>query len=147
MKIRNAELESFGNLLFDLPLKGRKSRMRTRFIRLIDNHLEQIVNTERSQLIDDYAEKNEDGKPVNDGKGNITLKKEYMETFSKELAILMDESLVIEETEEHKDMFLAIAKIILEGDFEVSGNIASMYDGWCDQFEEVENNYGERESE
>lgn len=143
MKFKNDHLESLGNLLFDLALKGKESRMRTRFIKIIDSHLQEVVNSERTQLINDYAEKDEDNEPVNDGKGNITLKSEYMDTFAEELRVLMDESLIVSKNEENKDMLLALADIILEGDFEVSGMVASLYDSWCIEFEAVKDNYKE----
>lgn len=144
MKFKNHEVEDIANLLFSLSLKGKESRMRTRFVSLLEQQLNDVIVKENRELIEHYAER--------DGEGNIAvdqenpnmfkLKKETAQEYHEERHALLNEYFYIEENESNKMMILTVVEIVLEGDFEVSGKIAKLYDGWCEEFEAVAVDYG-----
>lgn len=141
MKIKNHEIESFGKFLYNLKLRGKASRMRTRMINLLDSHLIKF-NEERLQIIHESAQKNEDGTiKYEENTNNILLKPEKLEEINNELSLLLNEELIIEENETHKDMILCVADIILNCDEEMSDQQAFQYDKWCCMFEEAISNY------
>lgn len=141
MKIINKDLESFGRLLHSLLLNGKDSRMRTRLLKVIDTHLREVVAEETNQLIDQYAIKDDEGELVLVGENQFKLVEETSHLYHKEISELMNEHMHIEENDTNKDMLLSVASFILEGDFEVSGDMALQYDEWCDEFEKVIENY------
>lgn len=147
MKFKNHELEALAQILFDIPLKGKESRMRTRFLAMLTEHLGNVVNKEKQFLIEEYADRNLDGtiKTSEENPNDIYIQKEKQDEFYKEFNDLMNEDFHIEENEANKMVLLTVADIMLNGDFEVSGDVAVLYDKWCDQFEEVKAKYVESE--
>lgn len=147
MKFKNHEIEVLRNILFDMSLKIKESRMRTRFVEILTNHLVNVVNKERAFLIEEYADRNLDGtiKTVKDNPNDIYIQDGKKDEFYKEFNELMNEDFHIEENEANKMVLLTVADIMLNGDFEVSGEVAVLYDKWCDQFEEVKEKYAESE--
>lgn len=144
MKFKNYEVEDLANLLFNLSLKGKDSRMRTRFVTLLEHQLNNIIIKEEKELIDQYAKKDEEGNIVTDQENSnvFELKKETAQEYHEERHSLLNEYFYIEENESNKMVILTVAEIILEGDFEVSGKMAKQYDEWCEQFEAVAVDYG-----
>lgn len=147
MKIKNSEVQHLGQLLFDLSLKGKMSRMRTRFVNILDLHLKEVIAAEQKMLVDQYAKKDEDGNFVvsKEREGDIVLKEETVREYHQEFDTLMSEYMYIDELEANKNMLLSVSEIMLEGDFEVSGEVAEMYDKWCEMFEEVVTTYEKQE--
>lgn len=145
MKIKNLDIESFGKLLYSLKLKGKDSRMRTRMVNLIDNHLK-IFNEERTLLIEENAQKNEDGslKFEQDSETSVLLKPEKIDDFNREFILLLNEELIIEETESNKDMILSISNIMSNLDLEFSEEEAIQYDMLCEIFEKASENYSSK---
>lgn len=132
MYMKNYEVAGFGEFLLDLKLKGKQSRMRTRFIRLLQDQLN-LVNEERNSLLDDYAAKDENGDFITemiDGKESIVL--ENGEEYNLEMTKLMNEFFIIEETQERELMLNEVRNIVLECDLEFSGAEAVAYDRWCE---------------
>lgn len=60
----------------------------TKNINKIDNELKAYIE-EKSKLIDKYGEKDKEGKLKIDEKGNIPLKKEYIEDYNKDIKELL----------------------------------------------------------
>lgn len=146
MKFKNHEIKPMHDLLYVAVLKGKESRMRTRFTNLLRDHLNILV-TEEIELLKEFAEKNSDGSFKLDPK-NPTMPqiiKEKEDIFQSEHIDLMNEDFYIEENEANKMVLLQVADIMLNGDFEVSGDVAVLYDKWCEQFEEVKQRYAESE--
>lgn len=143
LKFKNYELEPLANLLYDLELKGKDSRMRTRFIKVIATHLNDIVQKERADLIQEYATKNEDGsiKVVEGREHDVYIDPLREAEFYNEIEVLMAEELYIEESEGNKNMLLSVAETVLNGEIVVKGELASLYDMWCEEFEKVKDNY------
>jgi hypothetical protein len=137
MRINNFEVKEFVGFLVSLKLSGKESRMRTRFCRLLGEHIKQYED-ERSLLIEQYAEKDSDGKPVivDDG-GREVYKITDSEAFNREFGILHREEFIIAHSEDRIEMLKAIKDIVLNVDMEFDGENAFIYDRWCEIVEEV----------
>lgn len=139
MIVKNYEIAKFGEYLLELKLKGKQSRMRTRFIRLMQGQLD-LVNEERSNLLIDYAIKDEDGEPVKnkDENGEEFISLENGNEYNLEIQKLMTEDFIIEETAERLDMLREVRDTILNSEEEFSGVEAMQYDRWCEIVEDIE---------
>ena len=132
VKIENRYLQQAISLLFDLPLRGKQSRHRTKFIKLLQNRLKE-VEEERVQLAKEYAEKDENGNPIVEN-NRYKIAEKYKEEFFKEFEALMSEELVIE-GENFKETLEVVRDILLNCDEYFSGEQAFVYDYLCEQFE------------
>lgn len=137
-------MNAFGKLIMELTLKGKESRMRTRLFKSIETHCNDVLEHERRTLIEQYANRHENGDFVflDDEKNTVSIKEE----FYMEYETLLNEYFYIDHNESNKDMLLAIAKVMLAGDFDVTPDIAYMYDGWCNEFEQVIEHYEKNEN-
>lgn len=144
MKFKNYEVEPLAKLLFNLSLKSKNSRMRTQFVNLLDAHFRGVVGEGRKILIEQFAKRDENGELVRNAENSdlIDLKEETSQEYYQEDNILMNEYFYIEESEANNIVILTVAEIMLDGDFEVSGEDAVLYDKWCQQFEETILDYG-----
>lgn len=135
---KNYELKAFGDFLFELSLKGKDSRMRSRFIALLEEQL-QLIAKEREILLEDYAKKDEKGEIVRDvdeqGREFVVLEDSL--SFNLEVTKLMSEEFVIEVKNEKVEMVKTIQRIVLEIDKEFSGIEAERYNRFCDILESV----------
>ena len=132
VRIENRYLKPSIDLLFNLSLRGKQSRHRTRFIKLLNERFVQ-VEEERKQLAEEFAEKDEDGKPiVEDDRYKIVG--DNREQFQKEFEELMSEEFVIE-GENFKETLEVVRDILLNCDEYFSGEQAFVYDYLCEQFE------------
>lgn len=133
--IQNAQIGQAIGLLFRLSLKGKKSRHRTRFVKLLNERLQQ-VGEEEKELLKQYAELDEDGEPklAEDGKGYDVIDKKG---FIKEQQELYEEEMVLEGGDHH-GMLKTVKEVLLESDEEFSGEEAMVYDYLCEQFEKSE---------
>lgn len=138
MKFENIEIESLAEFLFSLKLRGKHSRMRTRFLKALNTHLESFYE-ERTNLIKEYAQINEDGTPklVEGSEKDVLIKQDKLEEFSDELSMLYQEEIIIEESETNEVMILSVADSVLNSDIEVSELESIMYDNWCEKFEKA----------
>ncbi|HAU34732.1 hypothetical protein MKX57_06760 [Lysinibacillus sp. FSL M8-0216] len=145
MIIKNYEIGELQSFLFNLILKGKESRMRTRFIKLLEDQIE-LLKVERQQLINDYALKDENGEIVTETK-EIHNKEEEIVLFQCEEAekeaqmqimLMMNEDFIMEETADKIEMLTILQSIILNCDLEFTGNKAVLYDRFCEIFEEIE---------
>ncbi|MFD4489915.1 hypothetical protein [Lysinibacillus fusiformis] len=145
MIIKNYEIGELQSFLFNLILKGKESRMRTRFIKLLEDQIE-LLKVERQQLINDYALKDENGEIVTETK-EIHNKEEEIVLFQCEEAekeaqlqimLMMNEDFIMEETADKIEMLTVLQSIILNCELEFTGNKAVLYDRFCEIFEEIE---------
>lgn len=145
MIIKNYEIGELQSFLFNLILKGKESRMRTRFIKLLEDQIE-LLKVERQQLINDYALKDENGEIVTETK-EIHNREEEIVLFQCEEAekeaqlqimLMMNEDFIMEETADKIEMLTVLQSIILNCDLEFTGNKAVLYDRFCEIFEEIE---------
>jgi hypothetical protein len=131
VEIENRYLGQAISLLFDLSLRGKQSRHRTKFVKLLNDRLKE-VEEQRIQLAKEHAKKDENGEPItNDGKFDI----EDMDAFMKDLEELYDEKMVIEGGDA-QGMLKTVKDVLLNCDKEFSGQEAMIYDYLCDIFEE-----------
>lgn len=137
MRINNFELKHFANFLISLKLSGKESRMRTRFCKLLGEQMKQFED-ERSLLIDQYAEKDNKGRPVVvEENGQRLYKIADREGFNRDFDILHREEFIIAHTEERIEMLRAVKEIVLNVDMEFKGEEAFAYDRWCEICEEL----------
>lgn len=137
MILKNYEIEKFGVFLYGLGLKGKQSRMRTRFVKILNDHL-MLMNEERQQLLEDYAKKDEQGEYVKEEhEGQQVFILDDAEGYNLEMMKLMKEEFIYEETQERLDMLLEIKEVVLNCDVEFSGNEAILYDKWCEAVEDI----------
>lgn len=135
LKLKNIEVKYLAELIGSLTLKGKKSRWRTALFKLLSQHYIENVNKQLNNLATDYMVKDENDKPiyVNKEKTEVQV---YADYFDEE-KILLNEEYIIECNESNKIMILSNAEILLDGDFDVPPEIATMYDSWCEKFEEA----------
>ncbi|OXS74283.1 hypothetical protein B1B04_09150 [Lysinibacillus sp. KCTC 33748] len=135
---KNYELKAFGDFLYELALKGKDSRMRSRFIGILEAQL-QLIATERDILLQDYAKKDENDEPIRDKdeKGQEFVILEDSLSFNMEVSKLMNEEFIIEVKNEKVEMIKTIQRIVLEVDEEFSGIEAERYNRFCDILETV----------
>jgi hypothetical protein len=137
MILKNVEVESLIKFLMELELKGRDSRLRTRFVKLLMER-QNLIDEEHQQLVKQYSSKDSEGNP------NIIIKegKQFYDVedkvgFNREYYILLNEEYIIEETEERKEMLLLLKDIILNCEKTFMGGEALEYDRWCEMVEEI----------
>lgn len=138
MKIKNAEIEAFSNFLMDFELKGRESRLRTRFVKLLVQRQSEIQEEHR-ELLRQYANFDEEGniKTLELPNGLKVYDVPDKDTFNREYYLLMNEDFIIEENEERKEMLLFIKELILDCEKTFKDREAIEYDRWCDIVEEI----------
>jgi len=134
MKIKNKHVSNTYKMLFDLELKGKTSRLRSRFNRLLQDHYSNTVQVEENELRNQYAIKDANNEIIIDDKGNFKVTEEYL----NEMNILLNEELHIDLNESNKEMLLTVANLFLDEELiTVSGELAETYDSVCEQFEYV----------
>ena len=134
MQIKNKDISNTYKMLFDLELKGKTSRLRSRFNRILQEHYNNIIQPEENELKNQYAIKDENNEIIIDDKGNFKVTEEYL----NEMSILLNEELHIDLNEVNKEMLLTVANLFLDEELMiVSGELAETYDSVCEQFEYV----------
>ena len=132
VRIENRYLKQAIDLLFNLSLRGKQSRHRTRFIKLLNERFVK-VEEERKQLAEEFAEKYKDGKPIVEN-DRYKIVGDNREQFQKKFEELMSEDFVIE-GENYKETLEVVKDILLNCDEYFSGEQAFVYDYLCEQFE------------
>ncbi|WAA10339.1 DUF1617 family protein [Fervidibacillus albus] len=132
VKIENRYLKPSIELLFNLPLRGKESRQRTKFIKRLQKRLEEVEN-DRIELAREYAKIDEKGNP-------IVKHDRYdigdVKSFEKELNELYNEKMVIDGGDS-EEMLKTVKEVLLNCNKEFSGSEAIVYDYLCDQFEKI----------
>lgn len=136
LKIKNYELETFAYMLYEMKLGTKKSRMRTRLFKVLQNHLNDLQEANEA-LIEEYAIHDENGDLFRNTENQYKLDEHTADEYFKELDILRNEENVIEINEATQDMILTVAKSFLEEDVALNKNEATIYDNICEQLEEI----------
>lgn len=138
LKIKNHELETFAFLLYEMKLGGKKSRMRTRLFKVLQNHLDDLKEA-NELLISEYALHDENGELsyADKDKTKIQLDMQTAQEYYKEYEVLSNEEVVIEINEATQDMILTVAQSLLEEEVELNKNEAIIYDNICEQLEDL----------
>lgn len=136
--MKNYEIKAFGDFLYELSLKGKDSRMRSRFIAIMEEQLA-LISKEREILLQDYAKKDEHGEPERnkDEEGREFVVLEDTFSFNLEVSKLMNEDFIVDVKNEKVEMIKSIQDVVLNVDKEFSGVEAERYDRFCEIVESV----------
>lgn len=146
MKLKNYEIEPFLQFLFDLKLKGKESRMRTRLHKMVSGYYENVFLPERDEIVHQYGMKDDTGNlVVDEEKKGIKIIPEFITEFNKEYNELLNEEYIIEENEINQSVLTSVGDSLLSCDIELSGELALLFDGWCEKFEEAIERYTHKE--
>lgn len=148
IKIKNAYVSPLGMLLHAMELNIKESRMRTRFVKLLEEQEATIIYPEKKMILETYCTKNDRGMPLmrDREKGIYLFEDPDQEDQALEaLTDLLNEQMIIELTEQNKDMIMTIGNLLLTSeDIKVSSSMADMVDEWCSMFEEAISYYNNK---
>ena len=133
MKIKNSEIKGLTEFLTKERLCGKASRMRTKFLKLLN---ESASETEefRKELLEKYAKKDDKGKSLIENNSYVL---EDATGFNKEYLELMNEDFIIDETESKRELLQHVERILENTETEFDGIKAFKYDAWCEAFENL----------
>lgn len=130
-------------------LHGKESRNRTRFLKLVDERVNEI-DAERLRLAEEYAEKkkdkdgkeqvvylDKDGKDTLDKTLGVSFKVKDMDKFNKDYEEYIGETFVVDVTPANQETIYGVRDIIMDTKESFAGPMATMYDEWCDAFENI----------
>jgi hypothetical protein len=133
IQLKNNEVIPAIDFLQKMPLKSADSRHRTKFVKLLNAILPELQESER-ELVGEYCEKNEQGKPLVDADGKIRLVKETASEYRVEHAKLMAEIATIDSGQFAANI-AELPRILQEYNGDLSNKEADIYDTLLDQFE------------
>lgn len=136
-KIKNHLIKGLIEFLLEMELKGKSSRLRTRFMRPLDMQLK-AMEEEQMVLVKEHSNLDKEGNPVvleKDGKSYWDIKDVL--AYQRDFNELLNEEFVLDMSEQ-KELFEVIKELVLECDFAFSGQKAIQYDAWCEAFENAE---------
>ena len=131
IKIENKYLTAVNNLLFNLKLKGKQTRARSKFLKLVLKKIEEF-NEDEKTLVKEYAKLDKDGEPiVNGDRYDI----EDLKGYGKAVKELNDEVAIISGSE-YVNSFEELKTVLDNLDIELEGADALAYDLLMDAFED-----------
>lgn len=152
-RIKNRFVFGLADFLGTTPLAGKESRERTKFIRLLSDHLME-VEKDRLEIIKRFTPLGPQGEPKTKkdatGKEVYDVPKDKSGDYDKEYNELMDEEFVLDILEGNKSKFETAKKLVLETTQkfgpspedpavvkEFKFRQAAEYVEWCEAFEVV----------
>ncbi|WP_341323352.1 DUF1617 family protein [Solibacillus sp. FSL H8-0523] len=145
MKFKNFEIDVLCKFLYEISLSGKSSRMRTRFVRLLENYSTNVIQNDRRAMFDEYAMKDEFGEfLLNETQTEVILIPETQDKFHAEMNELMNEDFILDETEANREMILITGNALLECDIKLNKDDAIVYDQWCEEFESAIERYADK---
>lgn len=135
VKIENNKLGQVIDLLFDLSLKGKQSRHRTKFIKLLSERFQEYQN-DFKLLLKEHCHLDDNGNPKTTTDGQHWDVKD-VDAFIKDKKELDEEEIVIEGGNYH-GMLKTVKEVLFNCDKEFRGQEAMIYDYICEKFEEGE---------
>ena len=146
LKIKNYELDTLAHVLFEMKLGTKKSRMRTKLLKIVDNMIQEY-SMSHNLLIEEFALFNEAGELefLDTEQTRVKLCDATANEYYTAYDILSNEENIIEVSEANKDMILTVAESFLEADVEISQGGAIVYDNLCEQFEAIVAHYEQKE--
>ncbi len=130
--IENGRLGQVINLLFNLSLKGKQSRHRSKLIKALDTRLTEVAEQEK-ELLKEHCHLDENGEPKKKDNDQYWDIKD-LDAFTKDKKELYTEEMVIEGGDNH-GMLKTVKEILFDCDVEWSGQEAATYDYLCELFE------------
>src|SRR5699024_3997643 len=132
VRIENQLINPTIDLLHQAPLKGKQSRHRTKFIKMLSERLKEVVD-EQDEILKEHCHLDDEGNPAKDEYDNYKIKDHHKETFLKDRNELYREEFVIDDG--NSQVMLKTVRNILDAlNVEVSGDKAIVYDYLCEQF-------------
>ena len=95
IKIENKELPKVLGFLERLTAKGKYSLARSRMVNLLKKKYQEYLD-EQKQIVENFADKDENGEPITKEDGTFQLSKIANKEANKELASLSEELAIIE---------------------------------------------------
>ena len=133
MKLKNEAINGLAEFLSSEKLSGKISRMRTKFLKLLNESINEIESF-RKEMLEKYSKKDDEGNPLIENNSYVL---EDAETFNKEYLELMKEDFIIDETNSKREMLQHIKRILENTNTEFEGVKAFQYDAWCEAFENL----------
>lgn len=130
--IKNEDLQTVYDVLFNIPLNGNKSRHRTKFINQLKESYEEYAK-DRKDMIDEFSKKDENGNIVKDPKDpeSIILNVSEFPNAKEDILAIDEEKAVI--TVRDKSILL---NIIDNMETQLSGKKATIIDTLAEQLED-----------
>lgn len=157
LKIPKRYLPSLSFWLQKQSLAGKESRIRTRFVKAINESI-RITDAEKQEIIEKYVEKEKDKKTgklvrktvLDNGVRKYAIKKGKEDVLNTELEDLYAEDYIMSVTPETKENIKVIKDILLNTEYKFGMKEgmsvaeqqdavfeAQAYDVWCEAFEAV----------
>lgn len=141
IRIENQKLAPAINLLYGLSLKGKQSRHRSKFVKLLQEKLKEFAEDEKQLRIEE-CNLDDKGEPKTYMKnGTEMLDVKDLDHFKKVKDVLYKEEVVIAGAEKETTL-QTVHKVLDSLDKELSGRDAESYDYLLDQFEAIESKKG-----
>ncbi|BDE75807.1 hypothetical protein UFVDC4_00229 [Staphylococcus phage vB_SauM-UFV_DC4] len=130
--IKNEDLQTVYDVLFNIPLNGNKSRHRTKFINQLKESYEEYAK-DRKDMVDEFSKKDENGNIVKDPKDpeSIILNVSEFPNAKEDILAIDEEKAVI--TVRDKSILL---NIIDNMETQLSGKKAAIIDTLAEQLED-----------
>lgn len=132
LMLKNYQINFLGSIL-DVPLHGKESRARGRFINLLQPRAKEI-EVERVKLLKEFADKDDKGEPIIEGE-SYKLSKEGLEKFQKEYGELLSEDFIIDVLDSNRSDIATVKEIILNSKKEFGIVEGASYEQLCKNFE------------
>lgn len=133
VSIKNSINGSVAEFFYDMSLKGRQSRQRTKFIKLLDDKMVEYKE-HFAQILKEHNGLDVDGKiKTRNYNGSEIYDVDIIEDFVKDRNELDDEEIIIDGSD-NQLMLNTIRDILKNYDEELSGQKALLYDVLCDKF-------------
>ena len=132
LEIKNSDLVQAKSFLYELKLKPKLSRRRTKLVKLIDEKIKDLSDAS-NEIIQQYAKKDENGNPIiNDNMVEFDSVENRIE-FEREDAILINELSKIN-LDEYPNIYNSIQLALSELDVELDKEKAETYELLCELF-------------
>lgn len=134
LRIKNKNVQKTITLLFDLPLRGKQSRHRSKLVKILQKNLEEVAEQEQ-ELLKEHCHLDEYGEPKTLFEGAVWDAKDP-EAFAKDRDEFYNEEIIIAGAA-NEEVLKTVRRILDECEKEFSGEEANLYDELYDQLEEA----------
>lgn len=132
VKIENQKIAQTINLLYNLSLKGKQSRHRSKFISALRGKYQEFVEDEK-ELLKEHCNLDENGEPKTLENGTKWDVKD-LDAFAAARRELYEEERVFDGGD-FQEILKTVKEVLLNCQKEFTGAEAEIYDYLCDQFE------------
>ncbi|MED5101065.1 hypothetical protein P9858_13145 [Niallia circulans] len=134
--IKVSYLPAAVEFLYNLTLKGKQSRHRSRFVKAMQEKWKRVVEEEQD-LLKEFAGVDENGEPRKKEDGSFDIKD--VKGFKEQQKELFDEEFILEGGDA-TGYLKTVKEILFDFDGEVSGKDAEVYDYLYEVFENSDEN-------